>query len=55
MIKVNDLILEKLKGSEKRVYLLAIKALELAEENPEHVVAESLEGHVRKLVKEEQA
>lgn len=55
MIKVNDLILEKINKHDKKVIALAKKALELSAENPEHVVAEQLESIVRKLVKEDTA
>lgn len=52
MAEINDLIIEKLKVYPKDVQIIAIKAIELSENQPEVTVQDRIEAEIRKMIKE---
>ena len=51
MAQINDLIIEKLKMYSKDIQTIAIKAIELSENQPEITVRDRVEAEIRRIVK----
>ena len=51
MAEINDLIIEKLKAYPKDVQKIAIKAIELSENQPEITVRDRIEAEIRSIIK----
>jgi len=51
MAEINDLILEKLKKYPQDVQKIAIKAIELSENQPEITVSDRIEAEIRSIIK----
>lgn len=51
MAEINDLIIEKLKAYPKDIQSIAIKAIELSENQPEVTVRDRVEAEIRRIVK----
>ncbi len=51
MAEINDLIIKKLKAYPRDVQKIAIKAIELSENQPEITVRDRIEAEIRSIVK----